>query len=58
MRNITMTCPQCKTADRAVGDPKEADQGATGKWHCFACGASGTYGVALVTVTGSQHPVE
>ncbi len=57
MRNITMTCAVCETPDRAVGNPDEHDDGQTGKWYCFACGASGTYAsVMTVTRTAEAAP--
>ena len=55
MRNITMTCPHCGTPERAVGDPDEKDEGHSGKWYCFACGASGTYRIEH-TLTRTAEP--
>jgi hypothetical protein len=45
VNNITLTCPVCHYPDKAVGNPDEKDEGASGKWYCFNCGSSGTYDV-------------
>lgn len=50
-----MTCPECGEPDRAVGDPLESDDGHSGKWYCFACGAHGTYGVEMETTGGTGN---
>jgi len=49
MRHITMTCPECKTPDKAVGDPHEATNGHLGAWYCFACHAHGNYAIQFET---------
>ena len=49
MRHITMTCPECKVSDKAVGDPLERDNGHSGHWYCFNCGAHGFYDVTFTT---------
>jgi hypothetical protein len=42
-----MTCPQCLTPDKAVGDPQEATNGWLGGWFCFACHAKGNYQITF-----------
>jgi hypothetical protein len=45
MRHITMTCPECRVPNKAVGDPNENDNGASGEWYCFNCGKYGFYDI-------------
>lgn len=47
MRNITLSCPECRTPSKAVGNPDEHANGHTGPYHCFACGSNGTFVVVM-----------
>lgn len=49
MRHVTMTCPECVTEDKAVGDPMESVHGWLGGWYCFACHAKGNYQITFET---------
>src|SRR5690349_17522412 len=49
MRHITLNCPVCGADERAVGDPE------ANKWHCFACGASGSMQITMTQVVPSRE---
>lgn len=47
MRHLTLTCPECNAPSKAVGDPDEHLNGHVGVFHCFSCGADGSFVIVL-----------
>jgi hypothetical protein len=57
VKHITLTCPNCTVASRAVGDPDESNNGWSGDWHCFNCQSNGTFQMEFIIKTGAT-PVD
>ena len=55
MHNVTLTCPECKEPQKAVGNQDESTGGNEGKFFCFSCGAKGDFEVRYFNIEVNEE---